>query len=992
MMKRIFNDHDARPWWVALAVLLVLLGCVQYAGAYRSDFKSDTIGKLPDDWANSGGVVGSHYYIAAYPYTEFKTYFCWPASTTGRITWYDVSTPTTYWALTGFRGGAGSVGYRFFWLDSGKTRIFDTPVIYRSDTSVRFEFWRSGGDMYYSINGATPVNMGACPNTPYYFGISTDEGSSNYDHVVIGPDEDRNFVVTIPDSWFVAKDIFQSEFSGVYDVPDHQIYVNTLRATYCVDGGSGTIKMEHIPSGFVVNTTPVNTYTGIISYNVSSILFESGAPYGFYKIYVEGSEFGFDEFVYKAIATSGTAIQWDDSTYDDGDTATITFAISESNWYTDYYSYELRILDSDLSEIYSKSIASRPVNATQEIDITTALFPITGTYYATLYATDLSSGEEILLAYDDAYMYFAGSGVVTVSGKTYYAVNNSVVGGADVNITQLGVTHETTSNVTDGTYEVVDLITDWSIGCNASLTGYESYEVFFTPLAGGEYNVDLLLVPTGGPQPGNWYDVTGGQMTADSSGSDTTDYWNATLNGTSVGGIVYEAPYWNPASGALVNISNSTWSDTALIGAGGWYQFDNLTQSQYSLSISKTGFATCSGTVTPLENQFTRKDAYLEIEYTLTVNAKDLASLGLITGDTVTISLSTGQSDTTTTGSVTFTGLSYNVYDVVASCEGYYAGYSTIILNEDMTVDVYLQSMGDSSSGPSANYIPHPVRFTYVDATGNPITGATVTAIAQESSNPWSWLSSVFGFNTNLTNINTTLSGTTGHDGTLSFLMVETVQYEVHCVKASAGINHTVDIYPKESEYFIRIGSLPSVGSNYPTYSLNATTVGTNVVLFGNYSDTSGSTTAAYFVVLNSTGSEVHNSSITLTGGVGSAYFAVNNTKGDQYREGIVAFHSTEGTIEKWIDVTLKGSGRLVDFGEGWTDFMYLVMAVAGIFLVAGCFGEIDVKLGAFFVPLMGSFFLFIGWLPLQYAAFISIAGFLGGLYYIRGKLGELWK
>lgn len=972
MMKRIFNDHDARPWWIVLGVLLVLLGVVQWAGAYVYDFQdaSDL-----DDWSSCG--------LGTYTYSDlYRLDGAWVVS-------HQISYPTEYWAFTSVYQEGREYYLRFY--DSSWTMIGDTYLFVSYGNHMdRYVCVRSGSTYTVYKNGAVHHAKVISTQIPYHVEIRNNAlGATYIDDVVIGVDEEKNVISCPPQTWFVAKDIFYSGFSGLYSAPDNQIYTDAMHCSYATDDGSATVTVTG-PGG-VVNTTTVSGYAGIITYNLTTMLFQSGAPYGQYRVYIDGST-AEDYFWYKAIATSGTAIQWDDSTYDDGDEATITFAISESNWDTDDYSYELRILDSDLSEIYSKSIASRPVNATQDIDITTALFPITGTYYATLYATDLSSSEDILLVYDDAYMYCAGSGAVTVSGETYYAVNNSVVGGADVNITQLGVTHETTSNVTDGTYEVVDLITDWSIGCNASLTGYESYEVFFTPLAGGEYNVDLLLVPTGGPQPGNWYDVTGGQMTADSSGSDTTDYWNATLNGTSVGGIVYEAPYWNPASGALVNISNSTWSDTALIGAGGWYQFDNLTQSQYSLSISKTGFATCSGTVTPLENQFTRKDAYLEIEYTLTVNAKDLASLGLITGDTVTISLSTGQSDTTTTGSVTFTGLSYNVYDVVASCEGYYAGYSTIILNEDMTVDVYLQSMGDSSSGPSANYIPHPVRFTYVDATGNPITGATVTAIAQESSNPWSWLSSVFGFNTNLTNINTTLSGTTGHDGTLSFLMVETVQYEVHCVKASAGINHTVDIYPKESEYFIRIGSLPSVGANYPSYSLNATTVGTNVVLFGNYSDTSGSTTAAYFVVLNSTGSEVHNSSITLTSGVGSAYFAVNNTKGDQYREGIVAFHSTEGTIEKWIDITLKGAGRLIDFGEGWTDFMYLVMSVAGIFLVAGCFGEIDVKLGAFFVPLMGSFFLFIGWLPLQYAAFISIAGFLGGLYYIRGKLGELWK
>ena len=976
MIEETCARHPVK-WWIVLGVLLVLLGGVGQVHALVEDFQETD---WTDQITHSGASRVTFTYADCF-YVRFNG--------NGEYIRNKYPYPTNYWAYT--TGGIAVESYMHCadFLSEALAYVGGTPYGYYSAAARdRIEFVREG-DLHIRMykNGVYYKDCGVVNNIPYYFRIlyPFDEA----DDIVIGTDEERNVVSCPPQSWFVAKDIFDTGFSGLYDVVDHQVYADAMHCSYATDDGSATVTVTDIATGTVVNTTTVSSYAGIITYNLTTMLFNSGAPYGQYRVAISGSTAS-DTFWYRSVATSGTSIQWDDTEYEEDEEATMTFSISESNWISDDYSYELRVLDSSLGEIYSKSIAARPVNATDSITIDATTFPVSGTYYATLYATDLSSEEEILLTYDDAYMYLAGSGDVTVSGKTYFALNGTVAGGAGVNITQLGVTHDTTSNVTDGEYEVEELITDWSIGCNASFSGHESYEVFFTPLAGGEYNVDLALVPTGGPAPGSWYDVTGGMMTADSASATATDYWNASLNGTSVGGIVYEAPYWDIANGALVNISNSTWSDTALIGAGGWYQFDNLTQSQYTLSISKDGFATCSGTVTPLENQFTRKDAYLEIEYTLTVNAKDLASLGLITGDTVTISLSTGQSDTTTTGSVTFTGLSYNVYDVVASCEGYYAGYSTIILNEDMTVDVYLQSMGDSSSGPSANYIPHPVRFTYVDATGNPITGATVTAIAQESSNPWSWLSSVFGFNTNLTNINTTLSGTTGHDGTLSFLMVETVQYEVHCVKASAGINHTVDIYPKESEYFIRIGSLPSVGSNYPTYSLNATTVGTNVVLFGNYSDTSGSTTAAYFVVLNSTGSEVHNSSITLTGGVGSAYFSVNNTKGDQYREGIVAFHSTEGTIEKWIDITLKGAGRLIDFGEGWTDFMYLVMSVACIFLVAGCFGEIDVRMGAIFIPITSGIFWFIGWMSEYYGGLITIAGVLGAIYYMRSKAKEL--
>jgi len=989
MIEEVCARHPVK-WWIVLGVLLVLLGVVQWAGALVYTFQDSDLSDW--DYSGNGGV-------AIYSDNELKSVDLYSGNTWWS-TYYllnDVSTPTNYWAWTYLGDDGTAAGRTVQFYNSSKALLATYSWDAYKSTGARYEVIRTGTSVLLYRNGVYMATLGTLASIPYYFCLADPyalqwEGKSGiyFDDVVIGTSEEHNVISCPPQTWFVAKDIFDAGFSGLYDVVDHQVYSDAIHCRYATDDGSATVTVTDIKTGTVVNTTTVSSYAGIITYNLTTMLFNSGAPYGQYRVAISGSTAS-DTFWYRSVATSGTSIQWDDTEYEEDEEATMTFSISESNWISDDYSYELRVLDSSLGEIYSKSIAARPVNATDSITIDATTFPVSGTYYATLYATDLSSEEEILLTYDDAYMYLAGSGDVTVSGKTYFALNGTVAGGAGVNITQLGVTHDTTSNVTDGEYEVEELITDWSIGCNASFSGHESYEVFFTPLAGGEYNVDLALVPTGGPAPGSWYDVTGGMMTADSASATATDYWNASLNGTSVGGIVYEAPYWDIANGALVNISNSTWSDTSLVGAGGWYQFDNLTQSQYTLSISKDGFATTTGTVTPLENQFTRKDAYLEIEYTLTVNAKSLSSMGLITDKTVTIALSTGESDTTEDGSVTFTGLSYNVYDIVASCEGYYAGYTTIILDEDMTVDVFLTEEGEVS-GPGSNYPPHAVRFTYVDAYGNPITGATVSATALESTNPWTWLSSAFGFNTNLTDIqNTNLNGTTGHDGTLSFLMVETVQYRVNCVKASAGINHTVDIYPKESEYFIRIGSLPIAGGgNYPSYSLNATTSGTNVILFGNYTDTSGGTSSVRFIVVNSTGGEVYNTSVTLTNGVGSASYAVNNTMYDQYTYGLVAEHDTHGTIEKWIDITLKGTGRLIDFGDGWTDFMYLAMSVACIFLVAGCFGEIDVRMGAIFIPITSGIFWFIGWMSEYYGGLITIAGVLGAIYYMRSKAKEL--
>lgn len=970
-IKPFKNPNNTRPWWVLLIILLCIYLFISYVDAWY--------------FADRDGINGSE--LSGSPTSFLDSYHI--RYYKGNYIGYATQYPTTDWTMYGTEWGGGTT-----WVSVRDTNNNEFKYLSVDGAAglrlINIKRVYSGGTYYYKtyVNGVYNNSVNAVGTIPYYLKFFYYQGNIKAYIFSYGENEEKNIILTHPSSYFLAKDIFNSEFTGLYSSPNNQVWPNKFYAYYISDTPNKNITIKNKNTNQIIYSAQTSGVCGLYEFNFTQIFINNNVSTGIYSIQMDGSTQSQD-ITYKAIATSGTSIQWDKTQYAKGETATVTFSIAELNWITDDYSYELRILDSNLDEMWSTGIGARPINATQEISITTALFPVTGTYYATLYATDLSSGEEILLVYDDAYVYLVGSGVVNVEGITYFATNSTLAGGVNVSATQLGVPHYNTSDVSTGQYEIEDLITDWSIGMDASLSGFESYNVYFTPLAGGTFNVSIALVPIGGPQPGAWYDVTGGMMTVDSTSNVATDYWNATLNGTSVGGLIYEAPYWSVSSGALVTLSNSTWSDTDLTEAGGWYQFDNLTPSQYNISVSKTGFANTFGTVTPLENYFTRKDVYIDIEYTLTVNAKDLSSLGLITGDTVTISLSTGQSSTTTTGSVTFTGLSYNVYDIVAACDGYYAGYSTIILDDDMTVDVYLQSIGDLS-GPASNYIPHPVRFTYVDAYGNPITGATVTANAQESTNPWGWLSSVFGFNTNLTDINTTLSGTTGHDGTLSFLMVETVQYRVHCVKPSAGIDHTVDIYPKESEYFIRIGSLPLVGS-YPTYSLNATTIGGNVILFGNYTDTSGSSSGVRFIVRNST-SEVYNTSVTLTGGSGSASYAVNNTRGDQYTFGITAEHTTHGTIQKWIDITLKGTGRMIDFGSGWTDFMYLVMSIAAIFLVGGCFGEIDVRLGAIFIPITGGIFTFIGWMGEVYGPLITIAGVLGALYYMRSKAGELDK
>jgi hypothetical protein len=950
--------HDIRPYWVALVVLVVALCLlVGQAGAYSNTFQSWST----DNWV--GGInVGTGEYLDLFHADIVSAGY----------NYWDVSYPTNYWAYTWVDGEPGTY---FKFLKSDKTSASGDITLTGQTKYMRVEFKRED-DLHIRIykNGVLNQDVGVVNDVPYYFVILRPAASSGLDDMVFGTNEEHNIIGCPPQTWFVAKDIFDSGFTGLYDVVDHQVYASTMHVSYANDDGASTIVVAGVQNGNVVNTTIVNTYAGIVTYNLTTMLFNSGAPYGQYRIYMSDiTGTAEDYFWYKAIATSGTSVQWDDTTYTNGDTATVTFSISESNWVTDDYAYRLEVWDEDLVQKKYWSVTTRPTNGTQTIDIDTTYFPESGTYYCVLNAIDLSSSEEILLVYDDAAVVMPGSGEVIVEGVTYDATTNLTLGSCTVSATQLGGTTTGSSDAVTGEYEITGLVTDWSLGMNASKTGYIGYLTSFTPYEGGTYGVDIPLVPSGGPGPGD-------------SSNTTTAYYNSTTDGTAIGGICYEGPYWTLCDGCDVTVSNDTWSCSTQTGAGGWYQCNNIgCGGTYTLSCSKANYTTYSTPCSLTEGCFNREDATLEASNDLTVYCKELSTGAFIT-DTVTVTLSTGPSTTTSTGTATFTDLAYGYYEIEATAEGYYPGSSSAVMDGPKTATCYLQAQGEEGS-PGLSYAPHAVRFTFRDTGSNPLDNLTVIAEPLECTGPWTWLVEWLGLNQTCVDIqHTTLNGTTGSDGSWTAWMIETVRYRLTATDAERGINTTWTLYPKQDEYSYIIDLEPVAPSYADNIAWNCSSIqvnSTHYYLHCDYSDTLNHTSSCVFQVANSSGSVVYTQSCSPANNC-SINYTVSNTKGDAYTWGFTAEHTDFGEISSYRGITLPGTGgRLVDLGI--SDFWYDLICLAALTMCMMFFSGKMNPHGGIVTAFMGGILFWIGWLSVT-PLIVGGAIVLAILIYIEKK------
>jgi PKD repeat protein len=218
----------------------------------------------------------------------------------------------------------------------------------------------------------------------------------------------------------------------------------------------------------------------------------------------------------------------------------------------------------------------------------------------------------------------------------------------------------------------------------------------------------------------------------------------------------------------------------------------------------------------------------------------------------VTVLDHTGNSTTTTNG--TFTG--YYPTGVAAfyiSASGYVSQSNSYILDSNRSIVVQLMKAPAQSQIQMVN--TNTVRFVCQNYNGNPIVGMNVSAVAVSSTMPDSWVPALFGIDLGSTALtNTTMSGTTGHDGGITFVMLPTSKYRVWYNAPAYGINETRYYYPQETEYietfWTQAPTYASSGIITDFYTYKNESNGT-ITLGVVYNDTFGSTDNLTFTVMN---------------------------------------------------------------------------------------------------------------------------------------------
>lgn len=587
---------------------------------------------------------------------------------------------------------------------------------------------------------------------------------------------------------------------------------------------------------------------------------------------------------------------------------------------------------------------------------------ITGDQTITLYITPAAVVPTTAVAFTTT----PTPAIVNMGGTVYDGMTGGTISGATVNVT---VIQDSISRFdiadSSGVYSVPNIQNNVLVTVNATAAGYTHTAFTFTPVGSTEYLVDLYM-----------YRI-------DEATNPTHD---PVVGQAGAGGMVLGGPYHELVESPTVTASNGTWSGTATIDSGHSWYFTNLEpNSAYNFTVSAAGFVTRTvPATTGAGDSFTVVPVILDGVYDITIQIKEVESSSLIL-QPVQVTCSNGVTQNTSTGSTTFTNLEYATFVFTATCEGYQQGGTSVLAYASHTESLYMTKIPTSADNQIQYSIPPKnVELVARNMMGVALNGVTVSAQGQSTTLPdTSMLGAIFGWTEKYSDVNlanATMTGVTGSDGAISFLMADSVNYQIKFTDPARGIDETVELMPHDSQYLFFLGSNPGQTpvAGMPNMTVWATDVNSSTpILHGHYFDQVGHTTSVTFIVETQNGTPVHNQTWTGQQTVDTTY-TVPHVKGAMYVYGFRASTTDRGELEKWDGITLHS--RLVDLGieEGY----YFWISLCFLIPFAGIFSGMTVKYGFILLPLFAGLLFYIGWLEIS-ATILTIAIVLGVLMYI---------
>ena len=382
----------------------------------------------------------------------------------------------------------------------------------------------------------------------------------------------------------------------------------------------------------------------------------------------------------------------------------------------------------------------------------------------------------------------------------------------------------------------------------------------------------------------------------------------------------------------------------------------------------------------------TRQNFFLSQNYNLTVYAKDMDTRYTITSFTAILDSTTVAE--TTTAAIVFPNVTYGIYPLEVSANGYYTNKQYVFMGQDTTQTVYLTKIENVSDvGVGQAYAPIPVEFRVIDMGGNPKRNVNVTAVGTETTmGAWTWLQDIFGYSSKVELQNTSMNGTTDSMGHLTFIMVETIKYKIDFTKPSEGINETLYFYPKEKQYTIYVTSpykpiiIDYVDWNLSVQSHNSTH--SNLTL--TYNDTMGQTSNLRFFVKDENRTEIYNQTFSAQSIINVGHI-VEKSSGQSYFWGFNATHTEFGEFKATKAITFKS--RLIDL-QLENENYYTWISISLLVMIATLFSAVTTKFGYVVIPFMGGFFYWIGWLGIS-TIILSVVMFMGVMLYMTRKERE---